>query len=135
MGWCCARTSAPTTTAAAISAPGRTAAIRSIASRSRTSPRGDEAGAGEPARGPPLARSLEEPWYVDGAVKRLGATGLAIVALSGLACPNTGRRSECISPAAGRPVEWREYGGDSGGQRFSPLAAVTRDNVRCPEPA
>ncbi len=32
-------------------------------------------------------------------------------------------------------MEWREYGGDSGGQRFSSLADVTPDNVRCLEPA
>jgi quinoprotein glucose dehydrogenase len=34
-----------------------------------------------------------------------------------------------VTVGDGEPVEWRHYGGDSGGNRFSPLKQINRDNV------
>ncbi|MBM4193741.1 MAG: pyrroloquinoline quinone-dependent dehydrogenase [Gemmatimonadetes bacterium] len=34
-----------------------------------------------------------------------------------------------VTPGAGKGVNWANYGGDAGGQKYSPLADINRDNV------
>jgi membrane-bound PQQ-dependent dehydrogenase (glucose/quinate/shikimate family) len=59
---------------------------------------------------------------------RMGSRGLATIALAlALACGTVSAQST--------RQEWRYYGGDRGGMRFSPLSQVNRSNVRSLERA
>ncbi len=55
------------------------------------------------------------------------AGGVLIVASLGVAARP---RASLGAPAARQDAEWRAYGGDARGQRYSPLAQVHRGNVR-----
>lgn len=59
---------------------------------------------------------------------RLAAAVLACCA-AGWGCRRPSSAPHGLQPAAGAAAEWRSYGGDPGGSRYSPLAEIDRGNV------
>lgn len=66
------------------------------------------------------------PLAVAAVLIQLAAVGVA----SAQARPDAPPAPRQVAPPASKAVNWSSYGGDAGGQKYSPLADINRDNVK-----